>query len=139
MKLSDIEINLKKLHSEFVINEGANAEQIKQAQEKLGVKLPGQVIQLYESFNGLSVVKPKLEIFEIGQLEKKDNIIKFALFNGAHPIGFDTSHINDAEQWSIINTNTGFVLTLTVASLLTNKIWAWLHRDREIWADEKYT
>jgi hypothetical protein len=138
MNLHDIEINLRKLETEYHIECGISDAKIDEVQEAIGKKLPEQVKMFYKSCNGLSV-NQKLEIYEINKLNISDGILEFALFNGKYPVGFDISHINDAGQWSIINVETKFVITQTMASFLTNKIWAWLLRGRKIWAEEKYT
>ena len=138
MNRHDIEKNLRKIDADYRLGHGVSDDLIDKAQERLGETLPDHVINFYKSCNGLSV-NSKLEIYDIGKLKKSGHIIEFANFNEKHRVGFDISYINDAGQWSIVNVESKYLITLTMASFLTNKIWAWLLRGREIWAEEKYT
>ena len=138
MDRRNIKINLDKLNSTYFINAGVTREDIAEAESKLGLEFPKEVVSLYQSFNGLSVEKPMLKIHCIKDLANSAGLIEFAVFNGSEPVAFNSSKINQAGQWSIVNADTGFEITLTLASFLTNKVWAWLHRGREIWAEETY-
>ena len=138
MNLHDIKINLEKLNTEYSLEQGASEKEINKAQELIGEKFPEQIIEFYKNCNGFSV-NSKLEVYEINQLKESGNIIVFAVFNKIHPVGYDISRLNTAGQWDIVNVETKFIITHTMASFLTNKIWAWLLRGREIWAIEKYT
>jgi hypothetical protein len=48
----------------------------------------------------------------------------------------DLRDINEAGERNIVNYQTNFVITKTMASFLNNKIWAWLDRGRKIWQKE---
>jgi hypothetical protein len=87
----------------------------------------------------LKVETPPLEIKSIEDLEA-DNTGKiiFAVFDKKHRICLDISKTNSASQWYILNYDTGFVVTLTMASFSTNIIFAWLDKKRTIWKEETY-
>ena len=48
-------------------------------------------------------------------------------------LGFDLRRRNDAEQWDILNVDTGFRVTLTMASFWSNKVLAWVDKRRAVW------
>ena len=139
MDRKDIEVNLAKLNSSYSINDGISLAEVSEAEKQLGLKLPNEIVSLYQNFNGFQVDKPMLELYTIKDLKNHNNLLEFAKFNGSEPVGFDYSQTNQADQWNIVSVNTNYVITFTIASFLTNKIWAWLHRNREIWAEEIYT
>ncbi len=139
MDRKDIEVNLAKLNSSYSMNDGITSAEVSEAEKDLELMMPDDIVCLYQSFNGFQVDKPMLELYAIKNLKNHNNLLEFAKFNGSEPVGFDYSEINQAGQWNIVNVNTNYVITLTVASFLTNQIWAWLHRSREIWAKEIYT
>lgn len=89
--------------------------------------------------NGLIVEKPALAIRALDELEiDNKGLMHFAVFDNKHIIAFDTNSINNAEQWNIVNRDTGYLVTLTMASFWANKIWAWLISQRTIWKEEFY-
>jgi len=139
MNRRDIEINLKKLEPSFTINDGISVEELHEVEDSFGVVFPGQVANFYQSIDGFTVESPALEIHRAGNMVKHGSLIEFAVFNGSVPVAFDISSINSAGQWDVVNLNTKYVITLTMASFLTNKIWTWLNRGREVWAEEVYT
>ena len=101
--------------------------------------MPQQVKWFYLLCNGLKVEAPPLEIKSIEDLytDKTGKII-FAIFDKRHRICFDVSKNNAASQWDILNYDNGFIVTLTMASFWTNKIFAWLDKRRTIWKEETY-
>ena len=50
----------------------------------------------------------------------------------------DLSKKNEADEWDIINLNNHFVITKTIGSFFTNKVWAWIDRGHTIWKEEIY-
>jgi hypothetical protein len=112
---------------------------IKAFEERNGIKIPQQVKWFYQKCNGLNVEDPALNIKPIENLNKDeaDKII-FAIFREKHRICFDISKNNAASQWNILNYDTGFLITLTMASFWTNKIFAWLDNQRTIWKEETF-
>lgn len=108
-------------------------------EERNGITMPQQVKWFYLVCNGLNVEAPPLEIKSIEDLitDETGKII-FAIFDKRHHICFDVSKNNAASQWDISNYDTGFIVTLTMASFWTNKIFAWLDKQRTIWKEENY-
>ena len=117
----------------------ASIYEIEQTQKRLKVKFPSQVKMFYQTINGLQVKDPHLEILCLNKIKVDEaGRIHFATFDQKHRICFDTTKINNAEQWDILNLDTGFTVTLTMASFWTNKIWAWIDSKRTIWKEEVY-
>ena len=139
MNHKEIELNLRKVGSSFVLGQGASLETIRESEARLGINFPNEIINFYETLNGLSVATPKFELLRVEELQRNNELVIFGQFNGCVPVGFESSSINSAKQWNIVNSNNGYVITLTISSFLTNKIWAWLLRGREVWEKEIYT
>ena len=101
------------------------------------IKIPEQIKWFYQKCNGLRIEDPPLDIESIENLDADETgKIVFAIFDKMHRICFDISRTNAASQWDILNYDTGFVVTLTMASFWTNKIFAWLDNKRAIWKEE---
>ena len=137
--IRNFEKRAKKSDLKYLVGEPASTREIEKAQERLGVRFPSQLKQFYQTINGLHVNNPLLDILCLNDLEiDKSGRIHFATFDKNHRIGFNTAELNAAEQWDIINMETEFKLTLTVASFWSNKIWGWIDRRRPVWQDENY-
>lgn len=111
-------------------------DQIKEIESKLGVNFPEQVKLFYSACNGLKTNDPALEIKSLSELVIEQSKIEFAVINKQHSLSFDLSGTNDAGQWDIINSKTKFIVTKTMASFWSNKIFAWLDKRRPIWQEE---
>lgn len=121
------------------VGEPAPASVVADAEKRLGLTFPDQVRWLYESCNGLSVRTPALVVRSLEELALgADGLIPFATFDAEHVVAFDTSKLNAASQWSIVNAATGFVVTLTAASFWSNKMPAWLRSQRPVWGPEHF-
>ena len=91
---------------------------------------------LFQYVDGYCIQKDDREIvFNLVLLDY--NYLQFAQINDVI-IAADLRKINEANEWDIINYNTGFVITKTFESFFANKIWAWLDRKRTIWKEEIY-
>ena len=135
--------NLEKRSVKYGVNFHAGKPAIEQAigafEERNEIKMPEQVKWFYEKCNGLKVEAPALEIKSIENLDTDETgKIIFAIFDKKHRICFDVSKTNAASQWDILNYDTSFVVTLTMANFWTNKIFAWLDNKRTIWKEETY-
>jgi hypothetical protein len=142
MRLEEIETNLRKRQErsklQFTLNPGANLELICEAETRLG-HLPDQVRLFYSHFNGVSVEAPDLRIERIENLRKdKEGRIPFCRLGQDIILSFDANEINEAGQWTIKNHETSYLVTLTMASFWSNKIFGWLDRERHIWEPEDY-
>lgn len=141
MHLNHLEKNFQKREKRgliYKLNTPASGIVIEDAEDRMGVKFPDQVKMFYENCNGLNVENPALSIFAAESLETENGLIHFSIIDKKHKISFDTRTINDAGQWNIINENTGYLITLTLASFWSNKIWAWIDKQRTVWQKEYY-
>lgn len=103
----------------------------------LDLKFPQPVINFYTEIEFLKIIEPKyFEIIDLMHFEIIDNKYLFFSIVGDEKICFDISNINSAGEWDIICLSNNFLITKTLSSYLTNKIWAWIDRGREIWRSE---
>lgn len=117
----------------------ATAADIAAAERRLGVSFPEPVVRFFSSCDGLQVVEPHLKINALDQLKFiGDRLIHLATFDKEHRLAFDVSEVNQADQWSIVNADTGYRVTFSMASFWTNKVWAWIDRRRTVWEEETY-
>ena len=92
-------------------------------------------VAIIQSLDGLSIYNDARKI--IFEIKQNDNLISLAKIE-KHNISIDISEKNLAGEYNIVNGDTGYIITKTLASFLNNKIWAWLDRGRNIWKIEKY-
>lgn len=102
---------------------------------------PENIYSYFENYKPVEISNKNnsiklLPISEVIYINKK--YLQFAKINNEIIICFDTSRKNSAEEWDIINFSNNFLITKTISSFLTNKIWAWIERNRMIWAIESY-
>jgi hypothetical protein len=140
MHLEQIPLEFQKLSEKdnliYSLGKPASLNDILKAEQKLDVSFPTQIKLFYESCNGLRVEDPRLEILPLEQLHfVTPDKLNFATINGKHELYFDTSQINEAEQWDIVNRE-DYLVTKTMASFWSNRIWAWIKTRREIWKAE---
>lgn len=137
MRIEEFESNLKKRRErnglQFTLNTGASPELISEAEMSLG-HLPEQVRLFYSHFNSCTVDTPALRIEPIEDLRKdEEGKIPFCRLGQDIVLSFEANKINEAGQWTIQNHDTSYVVTLTMASFWSNKIFGWLDRERRIW------
>ena len=140
MHLEHFRARFEKLSKErdfiYFLAEKAIEQEVAEIESKLKISFPAQVKLFYESFNGLKVNFPKLEIFPVENLKfLSKNRLNFAVIDENHRLFFDTSYYNEANQWNIV-ADDDFLVTLTMASFWSNKIWAWIEKERKIWKEE---
>lgn len=81
-----------------------------------------------------------IELLHSSKFEMFENrFLMFSKINNIEIICFDTFNINFAHEWDIVNYSNKFVITKTISSFITNKIWAWIDRGRVIWDVENYS
>lgn len=104
----------------------------------LAYKMPDKTLKFLLEVNGIEIISPReLRFLSISELRFEiSNYLVFAIINNNEVIAFDTSKINQAEEWDIINIRNEYIITKTVRSFLTNKVWAWIDRGRPIWEQE---
>ena len=92
------------------------------------------IVSEYQLIDGLCIKEDERRVdFDIKVLNK--NFMQIAVIHDII-IAIDIKDINQADERNIINYQTNFVITKTLASFLNNKIWAWLDRGRMIWQEE---
>lgn len=138
MNMVHIAHNLKKFGLEYSVANGVSSAELKFHEARLGVIFPDQVKLFYNANNGIEVVAPPVEILDVQHLYRDGSFIVFCKINEIHRLCFDVSCLNEADQWNILNYETGYLVTKTMASFWSNKMIAWLRKRREIWAEERY-
>ncbi|MDR3237037.1 MAG: hypothetical protein LBT84_00875 [Spirochaetia bacterium] len=103
-----------------------------------GINVPENISVFYLKISSLYICTPRcLELLSPMNFEIIDKrYIWFSTINKVNKICFDFKYLNSAKQWDIINLDTKFLITQTLSSYITNKIWAWIDRERKIWENE---
>lgn len=101
-------------------------------------KLPNKIIPFYQEILSLDIDKPrKLKLLSPQEFKIiDDKYLLFSIIDNKYLIGFDMRFINEAGEWNIVNIENHFIITKTLSSYLTNKLWAWIDRNRTIWDNE---
>jgi hypothetical protein len=141
MQIEHLKINFEKKSKQknfsYTLYQPASNTVIKKTEERLDLRIPDQVALFYSHYNGLEVENPQLTIIPIEHWEiTPEMLIHFSTIDGQYRLCFDTMRLNDANQWSIINCKTGYLVTYTMSSFWTNKIWNWVLKRRTIWEKE---
>jgi hypothetical protein len=128
----------KKANNEFIYTLGKRLTQtdIESIENRLNIKIPLKVKEFYLKTNGLCTVNPDFQVIEINSWEVSSSLIHFATFNKSFKIYFDTSKLNSASEWTILNKEDNYEITLTISSFWSNKIWHWIEKNRKIWASK---
>jgi hypothetical protein len=113
----------------------ATVEEIRVAEHRLNVEFSEQAASFWKAFDGLEVNDPKLVIVPLAELEREDARLIFCHCDKRIRIAFDISMRNQADQWTIVNADTGYEITLTMASFWSTHIWAWILKRRPFWYD----
>ena len=119
----------------YRIAPGASSEAIEAAERRLGVTFPEQVRRLYGALDGFEVLDPPFKLYSLAELERDGPLLEFCLCDHVHRLALDTGAINVAGQWFIVNAQTGYHITYTMASFWSIHMWAWIERCRPIWYD----
>jgi hypothetical protein len=109
--------------------------------EELDFKIPSYIQKFIKNMDSIEIRDNEraVEILtksSISFLDKR--YLQFCTMNKEIKVCFDLISINDANQCDIINYNNGFVITKSIESFLTNKVWAWIDRGRNVWDIELY-
>ncbi len=138
MNLEDFELNIQKLDLEsYDLNAPASEVDFEIFSQRTGCQLPSKVKCFYENFNGLVIKEKEFSLYPINALTKIEDspLIEFCKIQDVS-ICFDTSKLNSAEQWDIIEPEEKYRITLTMASFWSNKIWKWFNKSGEFWTKE---
>ncbi|GMU10147.1 SMI1/KNR4 family protein [Corallococcus caeni] len=118
---------------------GATQEDLDACERRLGVTFPANVRRFYEAHDGLRVEAPSLVIRPLEELVlAPGGRVSFADFDFQHTVAFAVDAVNAAGEWDLVNAETGFQVTLTMASFWSNKVFAWVIRQRRVWAEEAH-
>ncbi len=113
----------------------ASPEALRALAERLGGPLPWQVELFWAAHDGLVIQEPALCVLSCDRWAQALGFVHFATIDGQHRLGFDTRSRNVADEWNIVHIDTGFLVTLTMASFWSNKVLAWVDTRRCIWAE----
>lgn len=110
-----------------------------EAESRLGVRFPEQVRVFYDFCNGFTCSSPALEIHQLEDVQFiAESRLHFCTFDLDQQLCWDTSGLNAADQWNVVNPRTHYRVTLSMASLWSNKIWAWIDYRRPIWRPDPF-
>lgn len=109
-------------------------------EKMLAFKPPKMIINFLSELNGLTIILPRyIKILSPDSIKIiDDRYLMFALIQDKIQICFDMKVLNVANEWDVISYTDKYIITQTTSSFLTNKIWAWIDRGREIWKEENY-
>lgn len=119
----------------YRLTPGATVEEIRVAEHRLDLEFPEQPASFWKAFNGLEVNDPKLIIVPLAELEREGGRLIFCHCDRNVRIAFDTSTRNQVDEWAIVNADTGYEITLTMASFWSTHMWAWIVKQRPFWYD----
>ena len=133
--------NIQKSNINFKYTLGTipTSNEIEQLEQRLNIKIPSKILAFYLTTNGLITLDPNFEIKEINSWECESQFIHFATFNNSIRIYFDTAKLNEVSEWTIINRERNCIVTLSISSFWSNRIWHWLEHKRKIWEDDWWT
>lgn len=114
---------------------GTSGETLDSAETRLGCRFPEQVRQFYRACDGLEVSDPPFKVYALSEMVREGPLLEFCRCDGVHRLALDTSMINEAGQWSIVNADTGYRITFTMASFWSIRMWSWIVKRRPIWYD----
>lgn len=115
------------------IREGATLASIRITEERLQVRFPEPVVEVWSAINGIEVTDPRLVIYPVEGFVMEAGRLVFAECDGGVRLAFDATMRNEAGQWSIVNAETGYLITYTLGSFYCTRIWTWLIKRRPIW------
>ncbi len=104
-------------------------------ESSLNIKIPERVKDLYLVANGLKTTNPDFELVEISSWKVDSGLIHFATFDNFSRVYFKITELNQASEWTILNAEDHYEITLTISSFWSNKIWHWIEQGKRIWID----
>lgn len=115
---------------------GAASGVLQEAEGRLSVKFPEQVAAFWSAFDGLEVDDPPFKILSVRGMKREGDLVIFGVCDRTVRVAFDVSGTNNAGQWSILNAETGYCITFTMASFWSVHMWSWIVKHRPFWYDE---
>jgi cell wall assembly regulator SMI1 len=135
MQLGLMSGRLQKLGLDYDLPGPAPEPEIQSAERRLNVSFPNQVRQFYKSYDGLLIKSPHLEMLPVSRLTlTSPDRLHFATVDSQRRLFFDVSHLNVAGQWDV-RSEDEYLVTLTMSSFWSNKIWNWLVDKKKIWCE----
>jgi hypothetical protein len=114
---------------------GAEPADLDRTEKRLGLTLPAQVVTFWKAFDGIRVDDPPFLLLPHSDFVVEDGLILFGRCDNSVPLAFDTRSPNEAGQWSIVNADSGYRITFTMASFWSAHMWTWIVKRRPIWID----
>jgi len=114
---------------------GAALSVLQEAETRFGVKFPGQVTAFWSAFDGLEVNDPPFKLLSVHEMKHEGELLVFGICDRSVRIAFDLTATNEAGQWFIVNAETGYLITFTMASLWSAHMWSWIVKHRPFWYD----
>jgi len=141
MHLSDFINRSKKLFPDCIVGEPCESDKIVAIERQLGVSFPNPIKDFYAECNGIEFKEPPLRVLPLSDLrfDSPGQFLTFCIVGKEERIAFDTSNINAADQWSIYGMTENYLVTCTMASFWSSKIWGWLEHARPIWSNNEYS
>lgn len=138
MQRRDLILNLDKLNTTYEVNSAVTQCEVDDVSTKLEIFFPQKVLNFYSTYNGLSVNKMEFRLHPLRDLNFVTSTLVHFCSIGEVQLCFETKDINCAEQWDIVEAETGYIVTHTMASFLTMQMWKWLRHSREFWKEELF-
>jgi len=130
----ELEKRAAKWEMAYTLHPPASEDQVTETEQRLGVTFHEQVRRFYLFCDGFEICVPHFQVNSISRLSYvRASLIHLATVDHEHRLAFDTSALNEAGQWSVVNVDTGFRVTYTMASIWSNKVWVWVDWGRRIW------
>lgn len=120
----------------FNLDNKLTAFDIIKTEERLELKFPKKVFEFYNHINGLVTENHSMKIIALNELTIENETIHFATFNKNIKVCFNIEKLNNANEWTIYNKETGYEITKTISSFWSNKIWQWIENEKKIWEDD---
>lgn len=141
MEIEKFERRLERLKESKVVfdyefGQKLNSTDFEIFEKKMNLVFPDKIKKFYIFNNGLKTMNPSFEIIELSNLKNENSLIHFATFDNNKDICFMVEKLNHANEWTIIEKESKYELTLTISSFWSNKIWHWLEKKNEIWRDK---
>ena len=102
--------------------------------QRIEADVPDIVAAFYRCHDGLDVQEPALEMYSVERLVLRDpGLVPFCVFDHTHELAYDVAARNQAGQWDIVAVPSRVVLTRTLPSFWSNKLFAWIDKRRPVW------
>lgn len=87
------------------------------------------------TFNGMEVDTPHIKLWPIEEFQRQGAKLVFAQCDRTVSLAFEILERNEAGEWFIVNAETGYRITYTMASFWSVHMWNWIEKHRPFWYD----